>query len=315
VAPAAWRAWGGEEFLPVLPNTSPDQAVRRVGVQGWMKGVMRAISHEAGRKTGPGLHVVLRPAGWTLLDNGGSLQADALAVRVEGLLTPVGALGGQPCKVNTMFKKILLAACIASATLGAQAAGTNLLQNASFEAAGPDFSKGYDGTYCYLAYAPLACGSLPDWTGSPVALLSASGVWGTPKGLTGWSKSFGDQLAGIQGTSVLEQDLVLAAGTYTLSWFDANRVGYGGNQNYDVIVGGDKLGNFSTVAGQGWAEHSLTFTTAGGSQAIQFAGMVGADATTFIDQTSLTAVPEPTSLALMMVGTLGLLARRRRIGR
>jgi hypothetical protein len=36
------------------------------------------------------------------------------------------------------------------------------------------------------------------------------------------------------------------------------------------------------------------------------------DATSFIDNVSVSAVPEPTSLMLMAMGTLGLLAWRRR---
>ena len=64
----------------------------------------------------------------------------------------------------------------------------------------------------------------------------------------------------------------------------------------------------------GWTTESVTFSTLGGT-GLSFMGDTSfhnTDATSFIDNVAVTAVPEPTSLLMMAVGTLGLLAWRRR---
>ena len=62
---------------------------------------------------------------------------------------------------------------------------------------------------------------------------------------------------------------------------------------------------------------NVSFSTAGGTLALTFDGVLmpgpGQDATTFIDQVSLTsAVPEPGTWALMLGGLAGMAAQRRR---
>ena len=212
-----------------------------------------------------------------------------------------------------MFKKIFIAAAIGAATLGAQAASVNLVSNGSFD--------GTTGDYIYNAApasvttnyggVPTQSGTVADWTGSFVSIASNSGAWGNPSGLSGFDSSFGGYVAGVQADGTLSQaGLTLAAGEYTLTWSDATR---GATQTYSVYLGTTDLGQFKTQSG--WGTESITFTTTGGS-GLTFQGDTQfarpSDATALIDNVSVTAVPEPTSVLMMVVGTLGLLAWRRR---
>ena len=211
-------------------------------------------------------------------------------------------------RVPTQPFQRLLAAGAMFVSVGAHA---QLVTNGSFEAVGPDLSKG--GSYCYLNYAPLECGSLPGWTGALPVIASTSGAWGNPSGMAGWDGSFGAVLAGLQNTSYVQQGLTLAAGTYTLTWNDAGRAGYG-NTAYDVYYGSSLLGHFATTSGQAWGVHSVNFS-ATGADVLKFQGLaVSADGTAFIDKVavSVSAVPEPASAAMLAAGLLAVSLLRRR---
>ena len=222
-------------------------------------------------------------------------------------------------KGKLMIKNILVAAAIGTAAFGAQA---NAVANGSFE------SATYGGEYCY----GTACGiadwnvvantNVGAWTG-PVLISSTSGAWGNPDTAT-HGVSLGNYVLGLQNTStdivggvnsgMTSSFSVVAGQTYELSWDDAGRSGYA-NHQYDVSMGGVDLGIFSTTSGQGWLAHQVAFT-ATSSGLLTFTGLTGGasgyDGTSFIDNVSATAVPEPTSLMLMFAGILGLVAWRRR---
>lgn len=193
-----------------------------------------------------------------------------------------------------MLKNILIAAAFGAAAVGAHA---NDLSNGSFE------SNSLGGAeYCY------GC-SATDWN---VALLitSGSGAWGNPSATAG-GFDLGSTIAGIQGGQVMSSNFSFVAGqTYTLTWDDAGRRDYAA-QTYTVSAGGVTFADFGTAAGQAWSAHSETFT-ATSNGVLTFAGHDVVDGTSFIDNVSVTAVPEPTSLMLMLVGSLGLVAWRRR---
>ena len=218
-----------------------------------------------------------------------------------------------------MIKNILVAAAIGAAVFGAQAS-SNLLVNGEL--------NGTTGSYVYNASpdsvtthyggtVPVLSGTVNGWDGSFVSIASGNGAWGVPSSLAHFDAAAqGAYVAGVQADGVLSQELTLAAGTYALTWLDANR---GDNQTYAVSFIGDAtsyLGSnqFSTVGGAGWKLEHLVFTTAGGGELVFKGGTIWgqSDSTSFIDNVQLTAVPEPTSLALMAIGTLGLLAWRRR---
>ena len=212
-----------------------------------------------------------------------------------------------------MIKNILAAAALGAVAMGAQAS-TNLLTDGDFESTGLSFA---DSSYCYAAnIAAPQCNAptyaVNGWTGTtPVFMQSNSGPWGSPSDQSHTGIDLGGFNAAVQGTGALVSTFNFVAGdTYTLSWADANRLGYGGTQTYSVTAGDNSLGEFTTGAGQ-WATHSITFT-ATGSDALIFQGLATNDSTSFIDNVSVTAVPEPAALLMMAIGTLGLLAWRRR---
>lgn len=196
------------------------------------------------------------------------------------------------------------------AATGASRADANLLVNGSFEQPGPSFVAG---SYCYLGYASLECGSLPGWSGVLPVIASSSGPWGNPSSLTGWDSAQGAVLVGLQNASYAVQHVGLSAGNYTLSWSDAGRAGYDSTA-YTVSFAGQLLGNFGTTAGQGWAAHTQAITVTGAGD-LRFQGQaISADGTAFIDDVQLTAaVPEPASLARALAGLAGIgwVARRK----
>jgi hypothetical protein len=216
-----------------------------------------------------------------------------------------------------MIKNILVAAAFGAVAFGAQAAP--IVGNGSL--------TGTTGNYVYNGVADSIFAAMPtfgytsgtvsDWSGSFVSIASNSDAWGTPASLAGAHGALGSYVAGIQADGTLSQSISLEAGTYQLSWLDANRSG-GSNQSYNVSFDNSALQvqAFDTTVGGGWTKESIVFTVdADTTGLLTFKGLNAwgtGDATSFIDNVSITAVPEPTSLMLMAVGTLGLLAWRRR---
>lgn len=213
-----------------------------------------------------------------------------------------------------MIRNILAAAAIGAAAVGAQAS-TSLVLNGSFDgstsnyiynAAPPSVTQFYGGV-------PTQAGTVADWTGSFVSIAANSGAWGNPGSLAGFNAATqGGYVAGVQADGTLSQALKLAEGEYTLSWMTANR---GADQTYSVFFNGVKLDQVTTLGGAGWTTQTITFTTLTGGTGLSFVGGTSfhdRDATSFIDNVSVSVVPEPTALLMMAFGTLGLLAWRRR---
>ena len=221
-----------------------------------------------------------------------------------------------------MIKNILVAAAFGAVALGAHAAPADLVSNGGFDSTYTNGSYVYNGVPAsvvtnYSGTVPTLAGTVAGWDGTFVSIASGSGPWGNPSGLAHFSASQGGFVAGIQADATLSQSFDLAAGTYRLTWLDANR---GDNQSYAVSFNGGTVSyldstDFATTGGTGWKTEQLLFTTTGGSGSLTFAGGTiwgQSDSTSFIDNVHLSAVPEPTSLLLMAMGTLGLLAWRRR---
>ena len=194
-----------------------------------------------------------------------------------------------------MIKNMFAAAAIGVAAFGAHA---NEVTNGSFESNGLNGSE-----YCY------GCGAT-GWTGE-ILLSSTSGAWNSPQNNNPTGIDFGTTVDALQQGETLTSSFDFVQGdTYTLTWDDAGRTSYG-THGYDVLAGGYTFAEVTTD-GQAWGEHSVTFT-ATSTSALVFQGIYnGGDNTSFIDNVSVTAVPEPASLLMMAVGTLGLLAWRRR---
>jgi hypothetical protein len=213
-----------------------------------------------------------------------------------------------------MFKKIFIAAAIGAVAMGAQATAP-IVKNGSFDGSTSDYvyNDAPASVTTYYGGVPTQSGTVADWAGSFVSIASNSGPWGNPSGLANFDAATqGGYVAGVQADGTLSQALALTEGEYTLSWTTANR---GADQTYSVFFGGAQVDKVTTIAGAGWTTETVTFTTLTGGTGLSFMGDTSfhnTDATSFIDNVAVTAVPEPTSLLMMAVGTLGLLAWRRR---
>ena len=215
-----------------------------------------------------------------------------------------------------MFNKILAAAAFGAVAMGAHAS-TNLLTDGNFESA----KSLMDGSsYCYTANVAPApeCGGSPSttsvsgWQGGDVYLLSNSGPWGDPSAQSQTGVTLGDVVAGIQGASTLTADISFKVGEeYLVTWSSAGRSNNGGSQEYTVTAGGVLDKTTITTSPNGWESYSFDYV-ATSSDPLVFQGLFSDDRTSFINEVSVTAVPEPTSLLMMAIGTLGLLAWRRR---
>jgi hypothetical protein len=141
----------------------------------------------------------------------------------------------------------------------------------------------------------------------------------------------GTQAGLLQRISDMEQSISgFSAGSYIVSFYAEGRNfnGVNGGANpLQVSIDGTLLtfgisGNTITppVATTFTLYQSDPFTVAAGTHALEFSGTDAgfggnSDLTSFIDAVSVTAIPEPTTFALVMLGATALLFRRRRHAR
>lgn len=130
----------------------------------------------------------------------------------------------------------------------------------------------------------------------------------------------GNQAAFIQSdNSTISQSFNFNGEVFTLSFLAEYRHNYGGNGVYVTVDNQTLTFSGSTFFG---APHDGSFTQvtsdairlSSGNHVLTFVGTSPQDYTTFIDNVSITSVPEPGSLALVAIGALGLagLARRKK---
>ena len=207
-------------------------------------------------------------------------------------------------------RKIAASSLMALAALAgtAQTAQANLLNNGSFE----NPNRGSD-TYCYMGGS---CAT-DSWTGGAVIIAMNSGAWGWPNQPAGYA--YGQQLISLQNSLSVSQTVSLAAGQYTLDWADSGRSTYYGSYSYgaaeyQVYFDNQLLGTYNVSPGEAWARNSLSFTASGAGE-LRFQGVnLGGDTTAFVDDLRLTAaVPEPQSLAMVLLGlaVVGAVSRRK----
>lgn len=203
-----------------------------------------------------------------------------------------------------------------AALLGAVVSGSaQVIVNPSFES--PGISN-----FVYTT-------SVTGWTFGPFV----SGVGGT--GLTTNGSSFGTQDIGgasdpgggtqaalIQGAGTISQVIDFSpGGTFTLSFFAEGRGSAAGGVPLSIKIDSTVLtfgGSLTASPASGSVFNNIVsdpFSVSAGFHTLSFTGTVNlntADVTTFVDQVSVTAVPEASTLALLGAGLVGLAFVRRR---
>ncbi len=212
-----------------------------------------------------------------------------------------------------MIKNILAAAAFGMVAMGAQAASANLLADGNFESTNANFGGS---SYCYVpdvGGAAQQCGNAASGWDAGVFLKSGSDAWGNPAGQSHTGIDLGTVVAGIQGASSLSTtDFSFVVGQeYLITWDSTGRSNNGGVQPYTVTAGGVTDSQLISVGPNGWQSFSFDFV-ATSTSGLVFQGTVSADNTAFVDNVSISAVPEASSMLMMSVATLGLLAWRRR---
>jgi len=138
------------------------------------------------------------------------------------------------------------------------------------------------GSNSYTAFAYDPAGSAWSFAGS-------SGITGNSSGFTSGAPNApdGSQVAFVQSTGSITQDVYLQTGTYAISALVANRV-WGGQQTVMVYVDGWLAGTFNggTTYSQATSNY---FNVTAGVYTISFVGVATNDSTLFLDKISLTS--------------------------
>lgn len=213
---------------------------------------------------------------------------------------------------------VLAAAVLAFSASAAQA---NLIANGGFESppAGVNYGFPSGPGYSYLTNGGTATSNSWDWHKNAGVLDGSTATpWfasSPPSGFGGAQYAF-VQVAGswiAQGFTLAEDfDVTI---TFAIGSRPPVAPGVSGTTTYSVTAGSLTLTG-STTDGQNFAPASLTGTLAAGSYTLTFLNTTvdpDLDATFFVDDVSVTAVPapEPATLGLMLAGMLSLAGFRR----
>jgi hypothetical protein len=131
--------------------------------------------------------------------------------------------------------------------------------------------------------------------GTPWLFTGTTGVSANGTGFTAGNPNApqGEQVAFLQGTGSVTQAVTFAAGNYTLTFNAAQRGNWGNAQTFNVLVDGNVVGAFNSLAGATYTTLTTdSFTVTAGSHTITFQGtnQNGGDSTLFFDQIALTQV-------------------------
>lgn len=233
-----------------------------------------------------------------------------------------------------MHQSKLLAASVAIATVfgfaTSASAATNLIINGDFEAAPAPPAGGYTQLF--------GGNSFPGWTvtGSDILLIDKNYVEGGTLVFNANSPNVAVDLTGAGNTSpldgIVQNVMTTQAGQiYRLSFYVGNAAPIGGNGavytlpstvNLSINSGAIQSFTNASTAGTGpgnginFQLFSTTFAATGSSTSIAFSnGTAVGDNYAGLDDVALTAVPEPATWAMMILGFLGMgatLRQRRR---
>ncbi len=213
-------------------------------------------------------------------------------------------------KLHSLAIGTFLAACLCASAPVATAA--NLLVNGDFESPAPA-----DGKFIIVGGGS---GALTGWTvtgpaNNAVALLNTN--YTEPR--ISFEAQSGQTSLDITGggnsgpTSGISQSVNTTAGQrYTLDFWVGNADGRDNGDNYlgassvDLRIDGAEIQPFTngdlTLDAVNWREFSWSFTAAGPTTNIAFFNATTGDAYAGLDHVGLSAVPEPASWAMMIVG-------------
>lgn len=211
-----------------------------------------------------------------------------------------------------MQKSLLTLALFGSAGLAATAHADFI--NGSFEDPGisPDYNR------------PVSTGGLPGWSVLDSVLIR-NGYDGSGSGTTWHDTSAGSQylyINDIVGTEGISQAVTLTAGANRLSYLQADFASAfaspGGAIDVTIVRDSDSQTilhqETDTADFSDFVTKTINFTApTAGSYTFSFAGVGGHAA--LIDNVHVAAVPEPTTMAAVGLGLVGIARRRRAKGR
>nr|WP_143548336.1 hypothetical protein [Rhodopirellula sp. SM50] len=200
-------------------------------------------------------------------------------------------------------------ACVLAATLAAVSVNAAVVTNGSFET--PDIPGGSSAVF-FVPGETMGAGWVVDPASGSAVLILRETLGVHPAVLDG------DQYAVIgvaPDFATIRQDVALDAASYRLSFqLAAAETISDAGISVDILRGGTSVvggpAGFSVPTGSGFMDQSLDFTTStADNYRIVLTATAGATA---IDAFQITAIPEPSSVAVLAAISLPLVIRRRR---